>query len=145
MRGDLDLFIFFFMKKSYTQKKHEKGKSDLRLVLFIRLKSIKSIKSNFSQKKHKKQTSDLHSVIFICLKSIKSIKSNFLRKSLKCKQVFADASNNRQTTFFSQILLKCLKRKFFICLFAFYIFLCVCKISLKKRINKISNSPHNPP
>ena len=81
---------------------NENKTSSLHSVIFIRLKSIKS---TFSHKKHKKQTSDLHSVIH--LKSIKSIKATFLIKIIKYKQVFtdkqvfADTSNNRQTSFFS--------------------------------------------
>ena len=76
-QGGFRLFIFFFIKKSYTQKKHKKQTKDIHSTSIVNV-TIKRVSDYIfyeeiiRTKKHKKQTNDFYSDIFIHLKSIKS-------------------------------------------------------------------------
>ena len=77
LSGEFKIFIFF-IKKSYTQKKHKKQTRDIHSTSIVNVTTWRVSDFFFfyekilCTKKHKKQTSDFYSDIFICLKSIKS-------------------------------------------------------------------------
>ena len=77
LSGEFQIIYIFFIKKSYTQKKHKKQTKDILSTSIVNV-TIRTVSDYIfyeeilRTKKHKKQTNDFYSDIFIHLKSIKS-------------------------------------------------------------------------
>ena len=77
LSGEFQIIYIFFIKKSYTQKKHKKQTKDIHSTSIVNV-TIRTVSDYIfyeeilRTKKHKKQTNDFYSDIFIHLKSIKS-------------------------------------------------------------------------